>query len=404
MIEGRAIHQLEQLLTPMLCIQRLPELSADFAIQPCNNRRNGSDQWLPIQLKASEAANVDAWLRQIKHQITQKLSAYHGSVVLGWNPWYAKVLVLPVHRLRHADELELRATHWWVHPSVLARTLYKHWKQMGFHSTTSLQLLATTNRNALMEGSLRAAFAGTFFEKCQRFKYEANGVEFTDVDGYVACLRTGAKLRCQEKTGKPKTRGDGGVIGLTISTARYVFTTISIHEVCSTSRQRDSLSRVRLWLCRMRILFPLVLLMIGPDTVIMKVPRPPTGKAAAGTWRHGSMSWSCTCGSPSPCRTACWGCTSYRSPYSRRRDTRQRRDLGGILSSNLMPIFLRSAVVVAIAQPHILDNILRRSFHEVRSRFLFHVVHWCATILGEHMREILVFRARPRIDHAEIAE
>eukprot|EP00392_Amoebophrya_sp_AT5.2_P004326 g4334.t1 len=219
-IEHRALKQIELLLEPMLRIQKLPELAADFAVQPINKRHSCSDQWLPIQLKSSEAADVDGWLRQIRFQVTHRLAAYHGSVVLGWSSRFSKVLVLPVHRLRAVSELDLQATHWWVHPSALARTLFKHWKEMGFHTSTSLQLLATTSRNALMEGTLRAAFAGTFFEPSQRFKYEANTAEFTDVDGFLICLKTGAKLRCQEKAGKPKTRGGGETIGLTISTSR----------------------------------------------------------------------------------------------------------------------------------------------------------------------------------------
>lgn len=220
-IEMRALQQIEQLLDPVLRIQRLPELAADFAVQPAGSRRKGSDQWLPIQLKSSETADVDAWLRQIKHQVMHRLGAYHGSVVLGWSAQFEKVLVLPVHRFRHADEIELRATHWWVHRAALPKTLFKHWKSMGFHTSSSLHHLAITNRNALMEGTLRAALAGSLLERKQRFKYVANPEEFTDVDGFLVCLQTGIKLRCQEKTGKPKTRGGGAAIGLTINTARY---------------------------------------------------------------------------------------------------------------------------------------------------------------------------------------
>lgn len=212
---------LAKLFSGCLILRRLPELATDLAVQPSSAADGSIDKWLPIQLKASESKGVRAWLRQVRHQIISKSMAYHGAIVLGHNSHLAEVLIVPIHRLQRWEKIDLLDPKWWVDRGCLADTLRQSWGEMGVCTTMGLSVLSATNANALLEAKMRRAFSSALATASSEFSYESPEKEFTAVDGFLVHRRTGIRLRCQERTGKLKTREAGQVVGLTVSTSRY---------------------------------------------------------------------------------------------------------------------------------------------------------------------------------------
>eukprot|EP00392_Amoebophrya_sp_AT5.2_P006117 g6127.t1 len=219
-IEARAFRRTVKVLEGTFLVEGLSELAADFMAQPKDVHIDQKNNWLPIQLKASEDPDISAWLRQIRHALKTKGASYHGRILVGVNANCSELLAVPVHRLQCWEDVDLRADHWWISEKLLPEALRKHWSEVGTHTHGSLAVLGATSSNALTEARMRKAFIAALGHGGSGYHYEGNPQEFNEVDGYLICRTTGQRLRRQEKTAKIKTRAGQGVVGLTINAGR----------------------------------------------------------------------------------------------------------------------------------------------------------------------------------------